>query len=261
MAGLLMVHGMQSHAGWFEVSGTADELAATGLTVLAYDRRGSGRSGGPPGHAPSAEAFLEDLDAARTRLAEELSAEGAAGAPLDVLANCFGARIVLPYVDEHPGSFRSVVLTAPATAMTRAADYGLGAKLRILLSGGERRFPTPLEDELFVSSGPFLDWIRNDPHSLREVTAKFLRSTRKLTARMKRAARSIEAPMLVVLGKRDAMVINDRIRSDFVGRYRGPIQVIELDSEHYVDFTDQQPALAASIVAWVRGQTTTEVPH
>jgi predicted alpha/beta hydrolase len=62
VAGLVMVHGMQSHAGWFEAAGTAVALAAAGITCLAYDRRGSGRSGGTPGHAARADDMLADLD-------------------------------------------------------------------------------------------------------------------------------------------------------------------------------------------------------
>ena len=68
VAGLVMVHGMQSHAGWFEAAGTADQLAAAGITCLAYDRRGSGRSGGTPGHTARPDDMLADLDAARSGL-------------------------------------------------------------------------------------------------------------------------------------------------------------------------------------------------
>lgn len=260
-AGLLIVHGMQSHAGWFEVSATAEEIAAAGVTVLAYDRRGSGRSGGTPGHVDSADVFLEDLTAARTALTRELAEHGAAAVPLHVLANCFGTRIVLPYLHAHPDSFQSAVLTAPAIRMSRAADYDFGTKLHIFFAGRERRFPTPLEDELFVSTGPFLDWIRGDALALRQVTAGFLRSTSQITRRMNKAARAIDTPMLVVLGSRDAMVINSAIRSDFVARYRGPIEVIELDTEHYVDFTDQQPALAKAVSEWIQASSTRGSPH
>lgn len=254
VAGLLIVHGLQSHAGWFEVSGTPEALAAQGVTVFVPDRRGSGRSGGTRGHTPSAAALLEDLDAARAELACVLAGQGLADAPIHALANCFGTRILLPYLAGHPGVVRSVVLTAPATAMSRAADYGMITKLRILLADGETRFATPLHDEMFVSSGPFLEWIRADALSLREVTAGFLRATAQLTSWMKRAAQFLDIPMLVVLGRRDAMVVNERIRSGFVAQYRGPIELRELDAEHYVDFTDRQPELTAAVIDWVRAR-------
>jgi alpha-beta hydrolase superfamily lysophospholipase len=254
-AGLLILHGMQSHAGWFEVSGTPDHLAANGVTVFAFDRRGSGHSGGERGHAPSSSAFLDDLDAGRSELTRALAEQCLSNAPLHALANCFGTRILLPYLADHPGAFRSAVLTAPAFAMSRAADYDIRTSLRILLANAQRRFATPLHDELFVSSGPLLEWIRADALSLREVTAGFLRATARLTRRMKRAAKNLELPILVILGEWDAMVVNDRIRRDFVARYRGPIEVLELDGEHYLDFTDRQPELTAAVSDWIRARS------
>jgi alpha-beta hydrolase superfamily lysophospholipase len=251
VAGLVMVHGMQSHAGWFEAAGTADQLAAAGITSLAYDRRGSGRSGGERGHTSSPEEMLADLDAARSALRRELEGAGAAEVPLHALANCFGTRIVLPYLDDNEGAFASVTLTAPATHMSPLADYGTGKRLKILAAREDRTFATPLKDEYFVSEGEWLEWIQNDPYSLREVTAAFLKSTNKLTSRMNKAARRLEVPLLVVLGTRDLMVRNDAIREKFVARYPGPVKVVELDSEHYVDFTEHQPTLAREVEEWV----------
>ena len=251
VAGLVMVHGMQSHAGWFEAAGTAEDLAAAGINCLAYDRRGSGRSSGPRGHSARADDMLADLAAARSALRESLAESGAPAAPLHALANCFGTRIVLPYLDREPGAFASLTLTAPATHMSSRADYGLSERLKILLARGGRSFTTPLRDEYFISTGPWLEWIREDGHSLRRVTAAFLRSTGVLTARMKAAARRVDLPLLVVLGTRDLMVENDAIREKFVARYPGPVRVVELDTEHYVDFSEHQPALAAEVEAWV----------
>ncbi len=260
-AGLLIVHGLESHAGWFERSGTPERLAAAGVTVLAYDRRGSGRSDGVRGDTPSAQAMLEDLAAARSALARALATQGAGNAPLHALANCFGTRLLLPFAARDPRAFVSLALTAPATRMSRAADYGAGEKLKIVLSPGDRRFATPVEDELFVDAGPALEWIRADPLALREVTARFLRATARLTREMKRAARTLEIPALVVLGSRDAMVDNARIRADFVARYRGPVEVLELDAEHYVDFTPRQRDLAAALATWIQQHTPADGPR
>src|SRR5688500_11630971 len=71
-AGLLLVHGLQSHARWFEVSPTAAHLADAGVTCLAYDRRGSGRSGGKSGHTASADEFGMDLAVAAAALRSAL---------------------------------------------------------------------------------------------------------------------------------------------------------------------------------------------
>jgi alpha-beta hydrolase superfamily lysophospholipase len=251
VAGLLYVHGMQSHAGWTEASGTAAELAAAGITGLAYDRRGSGRSGGLRGHATSADDFLEDLRTAIDALRQQLDDSGAADAPIHVLANCFGSRAVLTFVGENPGVFQSLVLTAPATHMSRRGSYPCWKRGLIALAPPETYFATPLRDADFVSSGPWLKWIRRDELGLRGVTAAFLRAAAALTARMEAAIPRLRAPLLVVLGRRDVLVDNDLIRDDFFAPYSGRKELLEYDTEHYVDFTDAQPDFASRLQEWI----------
>lgn len=250
-AGLLLVHGLQSHAGWFEASGTPAQLAASGITCLAYDRRGSGRSGGRRGHVSSPDDFLADLTTAAAALRGMLERAGVARAPLHVLANCFGTRIVLPWLAQHREAFRSVILTAPGTHMTRRASYDLWQRVSILLSSAERYFPTPLRDHDFVRSGVWLDWIRADTLALRRVTAGFLRSVHALTRRESAALARLRLPLLVVLGRRDLLVDNEAIRQHLVAPYRGPVAVVEYDTDHYVDFTHARPALGRKLEEWM----------
>lgn len=250
-AGLLLVHGLQSHAGWFEASGTPAQLAASGVTCVAFDRRGSGRSGGRRGHVSSPAEFLADLAAAAAALRATLERAGAAGAPLHVLANCFGTRIVLPWLAQHRGVFRSVILTAPGTHMRRRASYGLWQRVSILLSPAERYFPTPLRDDDFVRSGAWLEWIRADALALRRVTAGFLRSVAALTRPTRAAIAQLRLPLLVVLGCRDLLVDNQAIREHLVGPYQGPTEVVEYDADHYVDFTNARHALGRKLEEWI----------
>jgi alpha-beta hydrolase superfamily lysophospholipase len=247
-AGLLVVHGLQSHAGWLEASDTARELADVGICSLAYDRRGSGRSSGPTGHAESDGDFLMDLAAAHAALECEIGRT----TPIHLLANCFGARAALAYAGEHPEAFASLILTSPATHMSRQASYGLGSKLRIALAPPTKVFATPLRDEYFVREGRWLDWIRRDPLALRSVSAGFLRSAARLTRRMWSAVPRISIPLLVVLARRDAIVDNDAICRSFLPRWRGPHRRIEYDAEHYVDFTDARCAFARDLERWLR---------
>ena len=253
-AGLLLVHGLQSHARWFEASPTARNLAEAGICCLAYDRRGSGRSAGPTGHAGSAEDFEMDFAAAVGALRHELDRRGSRTAPLHVLANCFGTRVVLPWLAAHPDTFRSVILTAPATHMTRHASYGLLQKLAILVAPSRSYFPTPLRDEDLVSAGPCLDWIRRDALSLRHTTAGFLRSANRLTRRMQEAIPRLRLPLLVVLSRRDVLVDNAAIRRDFFAPYAGPKQLVEYDTDHYVDFTRARAELERTLATWLLRQ-------
>jgi pimeloyl-ACP methyl ester carboxylesterase len=188
-----------------------------------------------------------DLEAGVIALRRELPP----GVPMHVLANCFGARAVLPYAAEHPEAFRSLILTAPATHMSRQASYGLWQKLSILLAASHRYVPTPLRDQDFVSAGPWLDWIRLDARSLLYVTAGFLRSANRLTRRMQAAIPRLRIPLLVVLSRRDVLVDNEAIRERFFAPYAGPKQLVEYDTDHYVDFTSVRPDLESRLEEWV----------
>lgn len=55
-----LIHGLGEHCSRYDH--VARALNQAGYAMLAFDLRGHGRSGGPRGHAPSSEAFLEDID-------------------------------------------------------------------------------------------------------------------------------------------------------------------------------------------------------
>ncbi len=251
VAGLLIVHGLQSHAGWVEATGTGSHLAEQGILTIAFDRRGSGRSEGERGHATSSDNFLEDLAAARELLRHELSELRAPDAPIHVLANCFGTRVVLPFLIENPHSFASVILTSPATHMSPEGDYGLRDKISILSAAPKRRFDTPLSDNDFVRSGPWLDWIRHDAGSLRSCTASFLRATERLTLKMGRAVKKLDVPLLVLIAEDDVLVRNDAIERTFRSKYGGPLEMHQLPGDHYMDFTKAQEEFRARVTGWV----------
>src|SRR5437868_14977692 len=58
-AEVVCLHGIQSHAGWYEHSCQA--LAGAGFEVFFLDRRGSGRNRHARGDAPSFRRLLEDV--------------------------------------------------------------------------------------------------------------------------------------------------------------------------------------------------------
>ncbi len=249
---LVAIHGMQSHSGWF-LSGP--ELAERGITTLAYDRRGSGLSEGQRGHAYTSEDFLDDL-AAAVREAKLL----APGLPIHLHANCFGVRIAIPYVvhKDVSSEIRSVIFTAPGVAMAKKADYSFSERLCIpfidngIASGNCAQLSprpfyvrSPLEDELFVSSGPWLtDFVNSDEYALRELTAGFLMATNKLTAQMNadiapqggHQGSAFKTPMLMILGSSDVMVNNAKIDQLLYNVHPGQKQRLVLPCQHGLEF-------------------------
>lgn len=154
---VLGVHGLQSNARWFMQSGTA--LAKAGISVLVYDRRGSGLSDGnkryfglPIDFDPNPEEikvaeglrghvrtgiilrrlvfnasrqFISDINASYEKLVDlnkdQFKKDGKSPLDVYVLANCFGSRIAIPYALKN-SKIKSLIITAPATDMDPRAD-------------------------------------------------------------------------------------------------------------------------------------------
>jgi alpha-beta hydrolase superfamily lysophospholipase len=154
---VLGVHGLQSNARWFMQSGTA--LAKKGISVLVYDRRGSGLSDGNKrffrlpidfdpnpkdikvaeglrGHnrtgiilrrlvLNASREFMSDIDESFDKLVDlnkdYTKADGKSELDVYILANCFGSRIAIPYARKN-SKIKSLIITAPATDMHPRAD-------------------------------------------------------------------------------------------------------------------------------------------
>jgi alpha-beta hydrolase superfamily lysophospholipase len=246
---LLVVHGMQSNAEWFRSSGKF--LSEKGVSVLAFDRRGSGKSGGLPGHADKPQDFIDDIHAAYYSLIKH---GGDAKAPVHLYANCFGSRVAFPYAALRPEAFRSIIVTSPATDMSKEADYSLGEKLKILTTPNKLRyFATPLVDEHFSTHWEVLRWIGNDEKSLsvRFVTKSFLSSARTLTGSMYDAVKKLEVPLYVILADKDRVVNNAKIEARFEKNYQGELKIETLCSEHLLEMGESYQSYQAKMLEWI----------
>lgn len=240
---LLVVHGLQSHAEWFL---SRQYLAERGITSLAFDRRGSGKSGGMRGHADSPDGLLDDVTSAYA----ELKKQGPE-LPIHLHLNCFATRIGFPFVAANPSYFTSMIVTAPATHMNPKAEYSDLEKLRILLGESRKYFHTPLFDELFVTNDKGLEWIKNDQSSLRMVTFGFLRTAKKLSEKMNEVIPKLQLPMLLILAEQDRIVLNDKIETEFFTKYAGPKELLKLDSEHALELSTNAQRYHEEMARWI----------
>ncbi|MFI5665977.1 alpha/beta fold hydrolase [Streptomyces sp. NPDC051704] len=115
---LVLVHGSWTdHTVWRPA---IDADLKAGFTVLAYDRRGHGRSDAPPG--PGSRRQDEDDLAALI--------EGLGAAPAHVAGNSFGASVVLGLAARRPGLFRSIAVHEPPLVGVVADDPAVLARLQ-----------------------------------------------------------------------------------------------------------------------------------
>lgn len=152
-----IVHGLGEHGGRYEALAAA--LNEAGWHAAAADLRGHGRSGGPRGHTPDAQALLSDLAVT----IDHVRGSGAPG-PHVLLGHSMGGLIAARFVAADllgpaPAWFRrldGLVLSSPAL------DPGLNAFQRLLLAT-----LAPLAPRLPVGNGLDPSWISRDPAVVR----------------------------------------------------------------------------------------------
>ena len=203
-AGVLYLHGIQSHGGWFEWSASC--LAQGGLPVLLADRRGSGLNGTARGDTPAAERWLADLDELAEWSEHEWQVQRVA-----VVGVSWGGKLAVAWALRRPERAARVLLVAPG--LFPAVDVGLLARLRIgaaLLTCPQREFPVPLADPaLFTDEPAGRAFIAGDPLKLTHATARFLYESARLDRRLRRAAPgSLHADTTLLLAGRDQIIRN-----------------------------------------------------
>jgi alpha-beta hydrolase superfamily lysophospholipase/RimJ/RimL family protein N-acetyltransferase len=151
---VLIVHGLGEHSGRY--AHVAGALAALGLRVRAYDHRGHGRSGGPRGGIPHADALLDDL-----RLVfDGLAAEAPGEPPPFLLGHSMGGTVAARATAGGWVAPRGLILSSPALAapVSRAQ--------RLLAAVARRTMP-----DRAVPNGLPVDGLSREPATVAEYRA------------------------------------------------------------------------------------------
>jgi alpha-beta hydrolase superfamily lysophospholipase len=238
---VLMLHGIQSHPGWFV--GSAEALRAAGHPVYQFQRRGSGRSPQPRGHAASPRQLLADLDSAATIVRLETGANR-----FHLVGISWGGKYAACWATDSARRARLASLTMIAPGLAPRVDLPAGRKLLVglsLLAGGKARFRIPLnEPELFTDNPAKRQFIAADPYRLRKATARFLYVSRQMDWMLTQAREGCLAglPVNLFLASRDEIIDNDRTLA-MARRLAGErLNVVRLDGAHTLEFqADPKP--------------------
>ena len=102
---LCLVHGLGEHSSRY--AHVAEAFSKKGYILFGADLRGHGRSGGPRGHTPSAEAFMRDID-----LLFEQAEIRYPGLPKILYGHSLGGILVLHYALKHEPRISGVIATS-----------------------------------------------------------------------------------------------------------------------------------------------------
>jgi alpha-beta hydrolase superfamily lysophospholipase len=101
-----LVHGLGEHCGRYDHVAAA--LNEAGYTVLAYDQRGHGRSGGKRGVIPSYDALMDDIGLLLVQAEQRFP-----GKPRFLYGHSLGGNEVLNYALRRRPDLAGVVSTSP----------------------------------------------------------------------------------------------------------------------------------------------------
>ena len=250
-ASLLFLHGIASHGAWF--AETAVHLADRGIAVYAPDRRGSGLSGGPRGHAASYEQLLDDLD-----LFRDLAAREQPGAPLFLAGSSWAAKLANASAARSRQALAGLVLLGPG--LFPRVDLTIGQKLAMLLyhrARPERDLRIPLVPDDYTRNPAYLDYIRRDAYRLQTASCRFFWETGRLDRARDRLAAGLDLPILLQIGDAD-QIMDAAATCRWLQRLDAPdrTSIVYRGAAHTLDFEPEPTVRAyrADLVGWLRRQ-------
>lgn len=205
-----IVHGYGDHSGRY--AWVIEQLAASGLGVMAFDYRGHGRADGRRADCLAWDDYLGDLAAFSAKLES-----AAQGLPVFLLAHSHGGLMATHFAaGRPPPSLKGLVLSAPfyRLAFEPPALKLFGARLiRGLLPGLHLSNELKLED---LSRDA--DWQKRsaeDPLYLRVTTPRWFFACADAQARLAGKGASITLPLFVLAGTADRIASMPAARAFF----------------------------------------------
>ncbi len=194
----LYVHGIESHSEWFR--GPAGLLAAGGVDVWAFDRRGSGLSAGSRPFVGSFETYWDDYRALALELRRKYER-------LHLVALSWGGRLGVLLAGRDPDFFDTVSFLTPG--FKPKVGYSLKDKARILHAATyapDRLFDLPLDPEMFTDKPQALEYIRGDALRTRRVPARFLREMPAMARLVNKLAPRVTSPAGLYLAENEEII-------------------------------------------------------
>jgi alpha-beta hydrolase superfamily lysophospholipase len=244
---VVVVHGVQSHSGWYHRLGRT--LASAGYAASFPDRRGSGANPKDRGHTRSAGRLIQDLVEWLRTLRQERPR-----LPTALAGISWGAKLVAIVARRHPELVDAIAFICPGLH----PRVGVSRKQRFqiawaFLTHPRKTFPIPLSDPaLFTANPDGQAFIAADRRSLRDGTAGLLAASFVIDRLVSRCPGRIRQPALLMLAGQDRIVDNARTLEYFSKLASRDRQVIEYpEGHHTLEFEPDPTRYALDLVGWL----------
>ena len=248
---VVALHGIQSHAGWYEYS--SRRLAESGFEVCFLDRRGSGRNSQSRGDAVHCDRLVNDVTQFLIELGHRRDLEHP-GSPVVLQAVSWGGKLATVVASRRPDLIDAVALLYPGLkSRVRPgwwARFRLGLARRLEIH--DKLVEIPLQDpSLFTRDPGWQRFIRNDSLTLRDVTVGFLLANQDLDRQVDAAVAGIGCPLLLMLAGGDRIIDNAAVR-ELYGRVVSEQKRLHeySDSAHTLEFESTRDEFVEDLLGW-----------
>lgn len=249
---VLMLHGLESHSGWFVQS--AAHMASLGHPVYALDRSGSGMSQAPRGACTDFRDMLAEI---KTLARELMPAHQTRH--FHLLGHCFGAIPATAFACEQPSMLASLILATPA--IYTKAEPSISEKIKILwstLSGRDIQIPVPLEATWFTDQKKYINFIEHDKLALKSASAHLYWQTKRARTFIHSNEQKLTMPLMTAMAGRDRICDNEK-NQDLFDRLpaRKKARFVYPDAVHILEYSSEKEAFFADLTAWLSGLEST----
>ena len=250
---IVCLHGIQSHAGWYEFS--CKYFSQHGYNVSFIDRRGSGANMEMRGDCPSFRRLVDDVAEYLATVPRAVSRDNSVvPVPVFLSSVSWGGKLAVALERRHPGLIDGLVLLCPG--FFPKLHPPLGQRLRIFfarLFRPKALFPIPLSDpELFTATPRWLDFLRGDPLSLHQATARFMIESVRLDGYLRFAPKYVHVPTLVLLAGQDRIIHNAKTR-EYIDRFATQDKTVrEIAAAHHtLEFEPDPTLFLGEVLSWL----------
>ncbi|MEA3210061.1 MAG: acylglycerol lipase [Chthoniobacter sp.] len=244
---LVGAHGMQSNKDWFNRLGP--QLAAQGVEVWAFNRRGSGLSKPEqkPANATSWRAWVQQFESAG-----ELARRP--GVPMVAAGLSWGASAALATVAAYPGDWSGAVLINPALQTRKDANFfwRSGTWLGWWFTPGHV-FEIPLDPEDYTTNqNTIAQRLTGDPRILHSATSRMVQQTSQMKSFALKRLAKLDRPVLSLHGTDDELVENEKVKATLRARNAAEVRLEDVPSGTHAAVVEAPSAeIARQIVRWL----------
>lgn len=242
---LIMLHGLQSHSGWFAQS--ASFISSLGIPVYVVDRYGSGLSEAPRGGYRSIKECIEDIDVIFRHVMYKHSRE-----KIHLLGHCYGAIPAFIFTCAQENMVRSLVV--PTSGVYTKVDVGFMDKIKILFSSLCRcdvKIPVPLTPEMMSDLEEYVAFIKNDKLSLYYASGRFFFGIKKARSFIERCAHNIKVPIFMAFAGKDIVCKNDKNKKLF-DSMKSSVKAVKTynNARHILEFSKDKDEFFKDLARW-----------